>query len=139
MMYRLNKRAGTPANQAEPPKPILAAKRRRQLYPFLFSMGPVALCICSVFLVGLMAILYLSQLGQAVSANQQIQDLHAQQTTLQRQNQDLVNTIAQEESPSYIAARAKAMGLVIADPKTIQVLIVKHLELIQENDPDIQP
>ena len=139
MMYRLNKRVGTQAKQAEPPKPILAAKRRRQLYPFLFSMGPVALCICSVFLIGLMAILYLAQLGQAVSANQQIQDLHTQQTTLQRQNQDLVNTIAQEESPGYIAAKAKAMGLVQPDPKTIQVLIVKHLELIQENDPDIQP
>ena len=139
MMYRLNRRAGTQANQAVPPKPILAAKRRRQLYPFLFSMGPLALCICSVFLIGLMAILYLSQLGQAVSANQQIQDLHARQVTLQRQNQDLANTIAQEQSPGYITSRAKAMGLVQPDPKTVQVLMVKHLELMQENDPTIQP
>lgn len=139
-MYRLNNRiSASQSNQAEPPKPILAAKRRRQLYPFLFSMGPVALCICSVFLIGLMAVLYLSQLGQAVSANQQLQDLHTEQATLQRQNQDLVNTIAQEQSPDYIAAKAKAMGLVQPDPKTVQVLIVKRLELIQENDPSIQP
>ncbi|HEV7235021.1 MAG TPA: septum formation initiator family protein [Ktedonobacteraceae bacterium] len=139
-MYRLNNRiSGSQSNQAEPPKPILAAKRRRQLYPFLFSMGPVALCICSVFLIGLMAVLYLSQLGQAVSANQQLQDLHTEQATLQRQNQDLVNTIAQEQSPDYIATKAKAMGLVQPDPKTVQVLIVKRLELIQENDPSIQP
>jgi cell division protein FtsB len=102
-------------------------------------MGPVALCICSVFLIGLMAVLYLSQLGQAVSANQQLQDLHTEQATLQRQNQDLVNTIAQEQSPDYIATKAKAMGLVQPDPKTVQVLIVKRLELIQENDPSIQP
>jgi cell division protein FtsL len=139
-MYRLNNRiSASQSNQAEPPKPILAAKRRRQLYPFLFSMGPVALCICSVFLIGLMAVLYLTQLGQAVSANQQLQDLHSEQATLQRQNQDLVNTIAQEQSPGYIATKAKAMGLVQPDPKKVQVLIVKRLELIQENDPSIQP
>nr|HET6902440.1 septum formation initiator family protein [Ktedonobacteraceae bacterium] len=139
-MYRLNNRiSASQSKQAEPPKPILAAKRRRQLYPFLFSMGPVALCICSVFLIGLMAVLYLSQLGQAVSANQQLQDLHTEQATLQRQNQDLVNTIAQEQSPDYITTKAKAMGLVQPDPKTVQVLIVKRLELIQENDPSIQP
>ncbi len=139
-MYRLNNRiSASQSMQAEPPKPILAAKRRRQLYPFLFSMGPVALCICSVFLIGLMAVLYLSQLGQAVSANQQLQDLHTEQATLQRQNQDLVNVIAQEQSPDYIATKAKAMGLVQPDPKTVQVLIVKRLELIQENDPSIQP
>ena len=143
MMYRLNNRIGATqagqSSQAEAPKPIVAAKRRRQLYPFFFSMGPVALCICSVFLIGLMAVLYLSQLGQAVSANQQIQDLHAEQATLQRQNQDLVNVIAQEQAPDYIATRAKAMGLVQADPKVVQVLMVKHLQLIQENDPTIQP
>ena len=47
-------------------QPILAAKRRRQLHPFFFRIGPVALSISSVLLIGLMAVLYLSQLGQAV-------------------------------------------------------------------------
>lgn len=122
-----------------PPRPILAAKRRRQLYPFLFSMGPVALSISSVLLISLMAILYLSQLGQAVAANQKLQDIHTQQVTLQRENQDLVNVIAQEQSPQYIAQHAKSLGLVPADPKTLQVLVVKHLEVIQKNDPSIQP
>ena len=122
-----------------PPRPILAAKRRRQLHPFLFSMGPVALSISSVLLISLMAILYLSQLGQAVAANQKLQDIHTQQVTVQRENQDLVNVIAQEQSPQYIAQHAKSLGLVPADPKTLQVLIVKHLEVIQKNDPSIQP
>ena len=132
-MYRLINR------RPVPPRPILAAKRRRQLHPFLFSMGPVALSISSVLLISLMAILYLSQLGQAVAANQKLQDIHTQQVTLQRENQDLVNVIAQEQSPQYIAQRAKSLGLVSADPKTLQVLVVKHLEVIQKNDPSIQP
>jgi cell division protein FtsL len=132
-MYRLINR------RPVPPRPILAAKRRRQLHPFLFSMGPVALSISSVLLISLMAILYLSQLGQAVAANQKLQDIHTQQVTLQRENQDLVNVIAQEQSPQYIAQHAKPLGLVPADPKTLQVLVVKHLEVIQKNDPSIQP
>ncbi|MBA2285470.1 MAG: hypothetical protein H0W02_08315, partial [Ktedonobacteraceae bacterium] len=57
--------------QGRPPlKPIVAAKQRRQLHPFFFRMGPVALTISSTLLIGLMAVLYLSQVGQAVAANQ---------------------------------------------------------------------
>lgn len=125
-MERMRNRETGP-NMAQP-KPIVAAKRRRQLYPFFFSMGPVALSICSVLLVALMAVLYLTQLGQAVSANQQIQNYHDQQAVLQRQNQDLVAAIAQEQSPAYIATQAKAMGLVPENPANVQVIIVKHLE-----------
>ena len=137
-MYRLKARFSV-AKAAAPLQPILAARRRRQLYPFLFSMGPVALSICSVLLIGLMAILYLTEVGQAVAANQQLQDIQAQQTTLQRQNQDLVNVIAQEQSSAYIAEHAKSLGLVPADPKTVQTIVVKNLEPIQHNDTDIQP
>jgi len=136
-MYSLNKRIG--GKRAVPPKPILAAKRRRQLHPFFFSMGPVALCISSTLLIGLMAILYLTQLGQAVTANQRMQDYQAQQAILRRQNQDLVYVISQEQSPQYIAGAAKALGLVPADPKAVHMLIVKDLERIREIDPHIQP
>ena len=112
-------------------QPIQAAKRRRQLHPFFFRMGPVALSMCSVLLIGLMAVLYLSQLGQAVTANQQIQQFHRQQATLQREDQDLLYTIAQEKSPTYIAEHAKSMGLVPADPTTVKILIVPHLQPLQ--------
>lgn len=125
--------------QGIPAGPILAAKRRRHLHPFFYRIGPGTLSVCSVLLIGLMAILYLSQLGQAVNANQQMQNLHQQQATLQRENQDLVNTIAQEESPAYILAHAKAMGLVPADPKAVQVLVVKHLRTIPREDQNLQP
>jgi cell division protein FtsL len=91
-------------------------------------MGPVALSICSVLLIGLMAVLYLTQVGQAETANQQIQDYHDQQGVLQRQNQDLAATIAQEQSPTYIAGKAQAMGLVPEDPNAVKVIVVKHLE-----------
>jgi len=133
-MYRLNDRAG-----AVPPKPILAAKQRRQLHPFFFRMGPVALSISSVLLIGLMAILYLTQLSQAVAANQKLQDLHRQQITLQRQNQDLINVIAQEQSPAYITKHARTQGLVPADPKTVQVVVIPQLKPIPTDDQSIQP
>ncbi len=108
-------------------QPIQAAKRRRQLHPFFFRIGPVALSICSVLLIGLMAVLYLSQLGQAVTADQQIQRYHKQQATLQREDQDLLYTIAREESPGYIADHAKSLGLIPADSKAVITVVVPHL------------
>lgn len=108
-------------------QPIQAAKRRRQLHPFFFRIGPVALSICSVLLIGLMAVLYLSQLGQAVTANQQIQAYDRQQTTLQREDQDLLYAIAHEESPGYIAGHAKSLGLVPADSNAVIIVVVPHL------------
>lgn len=137
-MYRLRNRNGVP-NKAALQKPLLAAKRRRQLHPFFFRMGPASLSISGVLLIGLMAVLYLSQLGQAVAANQRLQDIHTQQAILQRQDQDLVNDISQEQSPAYIAEHAKSMGLVPADPKTVRVLVVPHLKPIPARDHNIQP
>lgn len=113
--------------QETPNQPIQAAKRRAQLHPFFFHIGPVALSICSVLLIGLMAVLYLSQLGQAVTANQQIQEYQRQQATLKRENQDLLYSIAHEESPGYIADHAKSLGLVPADSKAVIIVVVPHL------------
>jgi len=121
------------------PKPIVAAKQRRQLHPFFFHMGPVTLSISSVLLIGLMAILYLSQLGQAVAANQRLQDLHRQQAILQRKDQDLVDQVAEEQSPAYIDAHARSLGLVPADPKTVQVVVIPGLKPIPRDGGHIQP
>ena len=133
MMFRNKQNSGKkhPGGQEMPKQPILAAKRRRQLHPFFFRIGPVALSVCSVLLIGLMAVLYLSQLGPAVTANQQIQQFQRQQTMLQRENQDLVYTIAQEESPIFIAEHAKSLGLVPAESKAVTILVVPHLLPIQ--------
>ena len=136
-MYSLKERKSI--GRAGPEKPIVAAKRRRQLHPFFFSMGPVALSIVSVLLIGLMAVLYLSQLGQAVAANQQLQEIRAQQALLERENQDMVDTIAQEQSPAYIAEHAKALGLVPANPKDVKVMPVHHLAPLPGGDRSIAP
>ena len=119
--------------------PAVAVRRRQQLRPFLFHMGPVALCISSVLLIALMAVLYLSQLGQAQAANQQLQKVQHEQDTLVRQNQDLGLKIAQEQSPASIAAAARAQGLVPADPKAIKILIEHHLQPIPDQDQTNQP
>ena len=134
-MNNLNRMSG--ATNQPPLKPILAAKRRRQLYPFFFSMGPVPLTMISVLLIGLMAVLYLTQLGQAVTANQSIQDMRSEQAVLQRQNQDLVNTIANEQSPGYIAQEAKKLGL--SPSQNVQIIIVKNLKPIPGANQQIQP
>jgi cell division protein FtsL len=98
----------------------LAYGNRR--FPLLFSrIGPVTLSICSVLLISLMAVLYLYQQGLAVTTNQQIQDLRNQQAVLQRQNADLVNQIATEQSPAYIAAYAARMGLAPANAQNVHV------------------
>ena len=134
MMFRIKDQNGGDKHsggQNVPKQPILAAKRRRQLHPFFFRMGPVTLSICSVLLISLMAVLYLSQLSQAVTANQEIQHFQRQQAILQRENQELLNTLAQEESPSYIAEHATSLGLVPADPKTVTILVVPHLLQIE--------
>jgi cell division protein FtsL len=123
----------------QPAQPILAAKRRRQLYPFFFHMGPVTLCTTSVLLIGLMAILYLNQVGQAVAVNQQLQTIHYQQASLQRQNEDLVLTVSTEQSPGYVAAHAEQMGLVPANPKDVQILVVKPMAPIPVPTQGIHP
>lgn len=102
-----------------------AGRSSRTSAPLFLRIGPVALCLCSVLLISFMAILYLAQLGQAVATNQQIQDLRNQQAVLQRENSDLVNSIAQEQSPAYIAARARKMGLSPANPQGVQVIVVQ--------------
>lgn len=112
-------------------RPMLTITRRRgHLYPFFFRMGPVTLCIASVLLMGLMAVFYLSQLGQAVAANQRLQSIHSEQSTLLRQNQDLIDTVAQEQSPAYIAANASKQGLAPVDPKNVWVVSAQNLHPI---------
>ena len=135
-MYSLKERNGVPSAAL---RPILAAKRRRQLYPFFFAMGPVALSITSVLLIGLMAVLYLSQVGQAVAENQSLQQTLAQQASIKRQEQDLVYTLSQEQSPTYIAEHAKALGLIPADPKTVPVIVVPRLKPIPIHNEEMRP
>lgn len=118
------------------PGPVFAAKRRRQLRPFFFHMGPVALSITSVLLIALMAVLYLAQVGQAAVTNQQLQQMQSEQATLQRENQDLAQAIAIERSPAYISDQAKKAGLVPVDPAHVNVIKIPNLQPIHDPGPD---
>lgn len=105
-------------------------KRRRLLRPLPIAMGPMTLSITCVVLIGLMAVLYLSQVGHAVDINQQIQQLHQQEATLHRQNQDLAEQLAQEQSPGYIVEHALQQGLKPADPANVHTIFVHGLQPI---------
>jgi cell division protein FtsL len=95
-------------------------------------MGPVALCLTSVVLIGLMAVLYLSQVGQAVDTNHELEQIRQQQSSLTRQNQDLAEQLAEEQSPGYIAKHARQQGLQPADPENVHTVVVPNLQPEQE-------
>lgn len=129
----------SPGRQALPGRQELQERHQRssarRVRPFALPMGPVMLTICSILLIGLMAVLYISQQAQAVSANQQLQSMRNEQNQLTRQNQDLTDQIATEQSPAHIAAQATRMGLVPADPAHVQVIKIHHLQPIANDEP----
>jgi hypothetical protein len=53
---------------------------------------------------------------------------------LHRDDQDLMARIAQEQSPTYIKAHAKVLGLVPADPKTVIVIVVPNLKPVDNRN-----
>jgi cell division protein FtsL len=105
-----------------------ALRKRPKPRSLFLNMGPVALCVTSVVLIGLMAILYLSQVGQAVDTNRQLEQIRQQQSLLMRQNQDLSEQLAEEQSPEYIAKHAQQQGLQPADPKNVHTVVIPNLQ-----------
>jgi cell division protein FtsL len=131
-MYGLTKRGNdVQRNKAEVRRSAAAARRGWQRRPFFFHMGPVALSIMSVLLIGLMAVLYLGQVGQAAVANQQLQDIRSEQATLQRENQDLSQTIAIERSPDYITTQVRKAGLVPENPGNVNIIQIPGLQPVK--------
>jgi len=109
-------------------------RKRPPQHPLFLNMGPGPLCVTSVVLIGVMAILYLSQVGQAVNTNRQLQQLNQQQSSLTRQNQDLAEQLAEEQSPGYIAKHAQQQGLQPADPKNVHTIAVPNLQPVPEQN-----
>ena len=103
-------------------------KKKYLQYPFFLNIGPVALCVISVVLIGLMAIVYLSQVGLAVDTNRHLQQIRQEQSLLTRQNQDLIEQLAEEQSPEYIIKHAQQQGLQPADPKNVHIVVVQNLQ-----------
>jgi len=105
-------------------------RKDRQLPPLFLNMGPVALCVTSVVLICLMAVLYLSQVGQAVDANRELERIRQEQSSYTQQNQDLIEQLAEEQSPAYIVKHAQQQGLQPADPKNVHPIVIPNLQPI---------
>jgi cell division protein FtsL len=107
-------------------------RQDRQQRFFHFNIGPVTICMISIVLIGLMAVLYLSQVGIAVDTNRQLQQIHRAQLSLSRENQDLTEQLAKKQSPDYIVQHARQQGLVPADPKSVHTIFIHNLQPISK-------
>ena len=76
-------------------------------------------------LVGLLALLYLSQVAAVTATHQTLLQEQARQSDLRRQDATLHAELGQLESPTYIEQRARALGMVPADPAAV-VWIALH-------------
>lgn len=105
-------------------KPLHMARIRRQLAATLFRLGPIPLGIIGAVLISLMALLYLNEVGLANQARLRLQQLAAQQTQLQQQNQQLLEQQGTLQSPAYIENRARQMGMIPEDPSKVPIIII---------------
>jgi cell division protein FtsL len=104
--------------------PLRAARARRTFAASLYRLGPLSLGILGLVLISLLALLYLNLVALATKANQDLQDLSARQAQLQQQNQALQEQQGTLQSPAYIGQRASEMGMVPADPSTVQTIVL---------------
>ncbi len=75
--------------------------------------------------VGLLALLYLSQVAALTSTRQTLLQEQTRQTTLRRQDAELHAQLGQFQNPAYVEQRARALGMVPADPAAV-VWITLH-------------
>jgi hypothetical protein len=102
----------------------LAAARLRQFSPLLVRMGPVTLTLSCLALIGLVAMVYLGQVGAATAANAHLLALQQEHMLLVREDQALHERLGVAQSPAYIERRARELGLEPAPPGSIQVIVV---------------
>ncbi len=111
----------------EPIKPLQAARARRRFAASLYHLGPLPLGIIGAILISLLALVYLNELALATQANQQLQQLAADQAQLQRDNQNLREQQGVLQSPAYIENQATHMGMVPEDPTQVQTIVIPGL------------
>ena len=102
----------------------LAAARLRRLSPLLVRMGPVTLTLSCLALIGLVAMVYLGQVGAATAANARLLALQQEHALLVREDEALHERLGAAQSPAYIDRRARELGLEPAPPGSIQVIAV---------------
>ena len=104
--------------------PLRAARARRTFATSLYRLGPLSLGMIGVALISLLALLYLNLLASATKANHDLQSISTQQAQLQQQNQALQQQQGELQSPGSIAQLASQMGMVLADPSTVQTIVL---------------
>ena len=119
---------GRTPHEDEARAPLRGARARRQFTTALYRLGPLPLGVVSALLISILALLYLDLVAQATKANHSIQQLTAQQSQLEQENQQLRQQQGILQSPGYIERRASQMGMVPADPSTVQVIVIPGLE-----------
>lgn len=69
--------------------------------------------------VGLLALLYLSQVAAVTATHQTLLREQQRQSDLRRQDAELRAQLGSVESPAYIEQRARELGLVPANPASV--------------------
>ena len=69
--------------------------------------------------VGLLALLYLNQIATVTSAHDTLLQEQTQQTELRRQDAELHAQLGQAQNPAYVERRARALGMVPANPASV--------------------
>jgi len=69
--------------------------------------------------VGLLALLYLNQMATVTSAHDTLLQEQTQQTELRRQDAQLHAQLGQAQNPAYVVRRARALGMVPANPASV--------------------
>ena len=86
-----------------------------------------------------LALFYLSQSSHVAAVGYEIDDLQAQITTLQVQQQQLVLDIGTAKSPTEILTRARRLGLVPLDPRAVKFATPLTGAVGATSSPDTKP
>ncbi len=84
------------------------ARQRQQVIALEFAV-----------VVGLMALLYLGQVAAVTATHQTLLQQQAIQSDLRRQDADLHAQLGHLKSPAYVEQRARALGMVPANPASV--------------------
>ncbi len=101
------------------------ADARRPAWGWLGRLGAQSaptLALEGAVVVGLLALLYLSQVAAVNTANTRLQALQTQQTSLRRTDEQAHEQLAQAQNVATIDQRARALGLRPASPGAIIVI-----------------
>ncbi|MDQ0756802.1 hypothetical protein [Arthrobacter sp. B3I4] len=99
---------GTPGRRARTPLSVVQSAPRKRRAPFVvMCFGILALALIAVLVLNI----------SVSSAQYQLVELRAKQTTLTKQNQDLTQQVQNFDAPQNLAAKAADLGMVASTSK----------------------